>query len=119
MNEFNFENLDVYNRSLDFIDSVYELTKLFPKEELYALTNQLKRAAVSVALNIGEGAGSTDKKFNNYLRIASDSLKECVVCLTIATRRKYITNEQNENLRSEIIIIAKMLTNLKKYLTKQ
>ena len=61
MNEFNFEKLDVYYRSLNFIDLVYELTKLFLKEKLYALTNQLIRAAGSVALNIGGGAGSTDK----------------------------------------------------------
>lgn len=117
MSEFNFEKLDVYNRSLDFIDSVYDITGSFPKDEIYSLTNQLRRASVSIALNIGEGAGGSDKKFNNYLRIASDSLKECVVCLTIAERRSYINEEQNVDLRNEIIVIAKMLTNLRKYLS--
>lgn len=101
MSDFNFEDLDVYQRTLDFVDSIYEITINFPKEELYSLTNQLRRAATSIALNIGEGAGSTDKAFINYLRVASDSLKECVVCLTIANRRNYISNNTNNELRSE------------------
>jgi four helix bundle protein len=53
------------------------------------------------------------------LRIASDSLKECIVCLTIARRRNYISIKEDENLREHFLVVAKMLTNLKKYLNKK
>ena len=64
--EFKFEELNVNQRALDFIDEVYILTKRFPKEELYGLTAQLKRAATSIALNIGEGHRDSDAQFNRY-----------------------------------------------------
>lgn len=57
--KFKFEDLKVYQKALDFVDEVYQVTKSFPKEELYGLSSQYKRAAVSVPLNIAEGAGDT------------------------------------------------------------
>ena len=77
--QFSFENLQVYQKSLEFVDLVYEVTKEFPKSELYNLTSQFKRAAVSIALNIAEGAGDTNAQFSRFLQIALDSVKECVV----------------------------------------
>ncbi len=88
--KFNFENLIVYQKSLDFIDMVYNICSKFPKTETYILTSQYLRAANAIALNIAEGAGSSDAQFNRYLQIALDSTRECVVCSTIAYRRKYI-----------------------------
>ena len=113
---FKFEDLKVYQKSLDIIDEIYILTENFPIKENFILTSQLLRAVNSVALNIAEGANSTDKVFSNHLRIASDSLKECVVCLTIAKRRNYISKEEDDKLRDDLLVIAKMLTNFKKYL---
>lgn len=75
-NIFNFEKLIVYQKSLDYIDYVYELTNKFPKEEIYGLTSQWRRAANSVALNIGEGEGGTTKEFSNFLRISKRSIRE-------------------------------------------
>ena len=80
---FKFEELEVYKKSLIFIDVVYELTKEFPRQENYGLTSQFRRAAVSIALNIAEGSGGTKKEFSRYLVIASNSLKECVVCIRL------------------------------------
>ena len=116
MSDFKFEDLNVYQKSLDVVDKVYELTKRFPKEEAFGLTSQLKRASVSIALNIGEGSGNSSKNFNRYVEISSGSLKECIVCLTIAKRREYISEKENVELRNDFIVIAKMLTNLSKYL---
>jgi four helix bundle protein len=116
---FKFEELRVYQKSLDIIDEVYNLTEKFPRKENFVLTSQLLRAVNSIALNIAEGANSTDKVFNNHLRIASDSLKECIVCLTKARRRNYISIKEDENLREHFLVVAKMLTNLKKYLNKK
>lgn len=118
MATFKFEELNVYQLSLDIIDNVYDLTLKFPKDEMYGLTSQFRRASLSIALNIAEGSGSTDKNFNRYLGIASDTLKECIVCLTVAYRRKYISEEENEQFRESFLVIAKMITNLKKYLKK-
>ncbi|MEE8325763.1 MAG: four helix bundle protein, partial [candidate division NC10 bacterium] len=58
---FDFEKLDVYQESLSFADSVYELTAEFPRDEVYGVTAQLRRAAVSVAVNIAEGSGRSKK----------------------------------------------------------
>ena len=113
---FKFEELKVYQKSLDIVDDIYDLIEKFPKKEIFILTSQLLRAVNSIALNIAEGANSTDKVFSNHIRIASDSLKECIVCLTIAKRRNYISKEEDDRLRKDFLVIAKMLTNLKKYL---
>ena len=114
--QFNFENLQVYQKSLDFVDIVYEITKQFPKSELYNLTSQFKRAAVSIALNIAEGAGDTNSQFGRFLQISMDSVKECVVCSTIAKRQKYITSERDLEIRSKLAELSKMISSLKKYL---
>lgn len=84
---FNFESLVAYQQALDYVDFVYLLTDKFPSHELYGQTSQFRRAACSIALNTGEGAGSTDNNFNNFLTISKRSIRECVVCTTIAFRR--------------------------------
>ncbi len=109
---FNFEKLIVYQKALDYVDLVYDLTDKFPTHELYGITSQFRRAACSIALNTGEGAGSTDNDFNNFLRISKRSIRECVVCTTIAFRRKYISeNEKNES-RIKLIELAKLNSGL-------
>ena len=115
---FKFEELKVYQKSLDFIDVVYEVTIQFPQEERYGLTSQFRRASTSIALNIAEGSGSTDKDFNKYLRTAYNSLKECVVCSTVAYRQDFISEEIHENLRKELVEISKMIAGLRKYLNR-
>lgn len=116
--KFKFEELKVYQKSLDFVDDVYSITKKFPKEEIYGLTSQYKRASVSIPLNIAEGAGDTDAQFNRYLQMAWDSSKECVVCSTIARRQGFITEEDNKNARIKLSELAKMTVSLQKYLRK-
>lgn len=110
--EFNFEKLIAYQKSLDYVDFVYNTTAEFPKNEQFSLTDQFRRAAVSVSLNIGEGSGGTKKEFINFLRISNRSLRECVVCPAIACRRKYITEEVNEKSRKLLVEIAKLNSGL-------
>jgi len=111
-NIFNFEKLIVYQKALDFIDITYTLTDKFSKYEQYNLTDQFRRAATSIALNIGEGSGGTDKEFNNFLRISKRSLKECVVFITIALRRNYISEKGEKEMRLKLVEIAKMNSGL-------
>lgn len=116
--KFKFEELNVYQKALEYIDTVYEITNMFPKDERFRLTSQYIRAAISIGLNIAEGAGDTDAQFNRYLQIAQDSIKECVVCSTISRRREFITKQQDNQARVVLSQMAKMITNLQKYLKK-
>ncbi len=117
--KFAFEDLKVYEKSLDFIDMVYDITCLFPKEETYRLTSQFIRAANSIALNIAEGSGDTNAQFNRYLTMAANSMRECVVCSKIAQRQDYITKENEKKLREKLAELSKMIVGLQKYLTKK
>ena len=87
---FDFESLDLYHKTLDYIDWVYDKTENFPKYELFGLTSQFRRAATSMALNLSEGYGETYPLFTRHYKIFKGSLRECVVCTEISFRRKYI-----------------------------
>ena len=114
--KFSFEDLKIYQKSLDFVDLVYETSETFPKKETYGLSSQFQRAAVSISLNIAEGSADTDKQFNRFLQTSRDSVNECVVCSTIAYRRKYISHQKNYELRLNLEELSKMIIGLQKYL---
>lgn len=116
--KFKFEQLVVYQKSLDFVDQVYSLTREFPKEELYGLSSQYKRASTSIPLNIAEGAGDSDAQFNRYLQMAWNSSKECIVCSTIARRQGFISTQSDLDARQRISELSKMIRSLQKYLKK-
>lgn len=117
-NHFNFEDLQVYQKSLAFMDQVYEITRSFPTDERFNLTSQFRRAALSISLNVAEGTGATNKENIRYLGIASRTLKECVVCNTAALRRKYVPVETHDKIRTDLIEIKKMISGLINYLNK-
>ncbi|WP_373057207.1 four helix bundle protein [Zunongwangia sp. H14] len=114
--KFNFEELNVYQKSLLFVDKIYEQTRKFPRGEAYGLTSQFRRAATSIALNIAEGAGSSNPEFRRYLQISLNSVKECVVCVEIAKRQTYFQLNEYEDYRQDLAELSKMLTSLMKYL---
>ena len=116
---FDFEKLIVYQKALNHVDFAYDLVKKFPNDEKFNLGDQYKRASVSVSLNIAEGSAGTKKEFNNFLRITKRSLRECLVCTTIASRRNFITIEEQDQSRKQITEISKMCTGLQKYLSKK
>ena len=112
----NYKELKVWQKSMDFVVAVYALTKRFPKDELFGLTNQLRRAAVSITLNIAEGAGCDgDAEFARFLDISLRSSYECVVALNIANRLEYCTAKDLTNLVEQAEEIARMLTGLIKH----
>jgi four helix bundle protein len=85
-----YQDLVVWQRAMDLVVMVYELTQGFPKEELYGLTSQLRRAAVSVPSNIAEGHGRcATQEFLHFLAIANGSLKELETQILIAQRLGY------------------------------
>lgn len=88
---FKFENLKVWQLSVEFSGNIHELTRNFPKEELFILTSQIKRAADSISLNIAEGStGQSNPEFKRFLGIAVRSGIEVIGCLHIAKRRKIL-----------------------------
>ena len=110
---FKFEDLHVYQKAMDFGEIVNKLVKKFPREERFELTSQFKRAADSIALNIAEGSGGTDKQFHNYLGIAWHSAHECVSCSSKAQMRNYISQEEDEENRKFMTELSKMITTLR------
>ena len=113
MYHFRFEDLGIYTKGMEFGEVVNRLGKKFPKEERFELTSQFKRAADSIALNIAEGSGGTDKQFHNYLGNAWHSAHECVSCSSKAQMRNYITIEEDEENRRIITELSKMITTLR------
>ena len=116
--KFKFEDLKVYQKSLDFVDTVYNTTKQFPSEENYRLTSQFIRAATSISLNIAEGSGDTNPQFSRFFKISLGSIKECVVCVTIVNNQNFITKNESLILREKLAELSKMITALLKYLNQ-
>jgi len=92
---YNFEKLNVWQESRLFIKEIYFLIGKFPKTEQFALVDQIKRAVISIALNIAEGADKrSNKDFIRYLRISIGSVNETVTCLYIAKDLAYISDQE-------------------------
>jgi len=109
-------DLDVWKESLELVTQLYELTKRFPKDEIYGLTSQIRRSAVSIPANIAEGAARSSKKeFIQFLYIALGSLSELETELIIAKNLNYLGNN-DDNIFLKLENIGKMLTGLIKSL---
>ena len=116
---FMFEKLDVYQKAIDFIDRVTVLSEKFSRG-YYFLTDQLNRAALSIATNIAEGNGrftKADRK--NFFTIARGSIQECVPLLELALRRELVKEKNFVELKTELEILAKMVSGLIKGLDKR
>ena len=107
------KQLEVWKNSIELVKEIYKQTTGFPKNELYGLTNQIRRAAVSVPANISEGsARMRPKEFHYFLRISFGSLTELETLLIIATELGYLSNEDYAGLQKHIKIITVQLCGL-------
>lgn len=112
--KFSFERLRVWADVMALTEEIYQVTADFPKEELYGLTNQLRRAIVSVSSNLAEGAGRISKKEQaRFTEIAYSSLMEVLNQLLIAERLKYLQQEKLDAFRKNILAIANQLNALR------
>ena len=98
MNKFSFFDLRVYQESKALVKEVYKLLQKFPKYEVYALGDQLRRSVISVPSNIAEGSARTDKDFAHFLSIAIGSLFELSTQIILAERIGYIDHTQSLSL---------------------
>ena len=111
---FGFEQLDVWQKAIDYADDVYRVTRAFPADERFGLTNQLRRASVSVSSNIAEGSGrGSNADFSRFLEIAYGSLMETVSQSTVAKRQEFCNEDDFGKLYSEAERIARMLSGLR------
>lgn len=91
---FKFENLEVWQESIELTGMIHEVSTKFPKEELYVLTSQIKRAADSVSLNIAEGStGQSNPEFRKFLGYSIRSAIEVISCIYVARRRQIISDK--------------------------
>src|SRR5512133_949731 len=114
---FNFERLDVWNEAIAFADTVYSLTRSFPETERFGLTNQMRRAAVSISSNLAEGCSRSSKAdYARFVELATGSLFEVVSQATVGKRQEFLTQGQYEQIYEAADKQARMLTGLRKSL---
>ncbi len=110
---YRFEKLEVWQLSRQFAHEIYAVTKLFPKDELFSLTNQTRRAETSVMLNIAEGCDrGSDLDYARYLKIAHTSLTEVVAALYIALDEHYLALNRFQTLYETSHILDRKLVAL-------
>lgn len=106
-------DLRVWQQSIDFVSSIYLMTRSLPKEELFGLVSQMRRTAVSVPSNIAEGyARGTDKEKIHFLRISSGSMSELETQLTLCLKLGYISQEEYNTTSEKLVSVWKQLNAL-------
>jgi four helix bundle protein len=109
--------MKIYQQAIDFAVEIYRMTRMFPKDEIFGLTSQIRRAVTSISLNIAEGSGNkSNKEFMRFLDIALRSDYEVMACLEIALKLKYCNTEDFEKMNIEADEIAAMIVGFEKNL---
>jgi four helix bundle protein len=109
-----FRNLNVYIKSKELVKQIYELLKKFPKEEQFALSDQLRRAVISVPSNLAEGSGRYSVKEQlHFIEISYGSLLEVECQLDIAHDIKYISDDEYLSAENQIGKVASLLSGLR------
>jgi four helix bundle protein len=114
------QNLDLWKKSIELAVSIYRQTEKFPKEERFGLSQQLRRAAVSIASNIAEGAArSSTKEFRKFLMYSQGSASEVNTQLMIASRMNYLELSDFKKLDQDLDDIGRMITGLSRNLRRR
>lgn len=113
--KYSYKNLDVYKESKTLVKFVYGLIKHFPKEEQYALCDQLRRAVISVPSNLAEGSGRTSAKDQaHFLEMAFGSLMEVDCQIDIAQELGYVSNEEVSVVSAQVSRVAALLSGIRR-----
>jgi four helix bundle protein len=115
-----FKDLIAWQKAMDLVATVYNVTELFPRRETYSLCDQIRRAAVSVPSNIAEGQAHFNRReFLRYLRHARGSLAEVETQFLIAEKLKYISGQQSREFSDKVDELSRILSGLVNSLKKQ
>lgn len=114
---FSFEKLEVWEKAIEFADIVYSITGDFPADERFGLTNQMRRAAVSISSNIAEGSSRSSRKdFVRFIEIAADSLYEVISQAYVGRNRGFLSSTQFQALYLAADEQSRMLSGLRRSL---
>jgi four helix bundle protein len=114
-----YENLKIWQESIEIATSIYSITKKFPKEEIFGIISQIRRSVISISSNIAEGAGrGTRKEFSRFIDISIGSLNETENLLIISLKLNYIIQKDFDELVIKIKHLGILLGGFKKYLSK-
>lgn len=112
-----FKSLKLWQKGINLVVDIYKTTKEFPQEEMYGLTSQMRRSAISIPSNIAEGSGrNSDKDFNRFLDISLGSSFELETQIIIARELEFLSNEDFLKLSDKVQEEQKMITGLQKSL---
>ncbi|MFA5010575.1 MAG: four helix bundle protein [Ignavibacteria bacterium] len=112
-------DLDVWKKSVDLVTDIYEITKYFPKEEIYSLTNQIRRSAISIPSNIAEGASRNHtKEFVQFLYISLGSCSELETQLIISFKINYLSKEKLDLFLDKLFDLRRMILGLIRAVTR-
>ncbi|MES2014244.1 MAG: four helix bundle protein [Patescibacteria group bacterium] len=115
----NYENLKIWRDAVTLATSIYSLTAQFPKEEMFGLISQLRRAVVSISSNIAEGAGRGSKKDNcRFIDIALGSLNEVESLLAVSFELSFIDTVTHESIKENVKNLGALVGGYRKYLHK-
>ena len=110
----NYKELNVWQKAMDIAVSIYRLTLTFPKDELFGLVSQMRRAAVSIASNIAEGEGrKSSNEFHHFLGIALGSISELETQIELSVRIGFTEKSEIQSLVNDLATLGKMLTALR------
>jgi four helix bundle protein len=110
---FDFERLEVYQKALDFVTSIFRITRDLPREYQFSLGDQLRRAGISIVNNLAEGSGKLSKKEKaQFYRTSLNSARECVPMLTVLVKERQMTWASHQAQRETVVHIANMLGKL-------
>ena len=115
---FKFEKLNVWQKSIDFADTIYSSSRSFPADERFGLTNQIHRVRCSVASNIAEGSARPDPDFAKFIGYATGSLHEAVTQAFIARRQGFLTDESLNRIYGDAEEMSRMLSGLRDSLAR-
>lgn len=115
-----YRDLIVWQKSMDMVEELYKLVRTLPREETYALSDQMRRAAVSIPSNIAEGyARNSKKEYVQFLSVAKGSCAELETQLELAIRLNYFSKENAKSCASVLLEIEKMLTSMQNKLREK
>ncbi len=114
---FRFEKLDIWGKGIEVSDKLFDIAEKSDEKRYYKFSEQLRSAAMSITNNIAEGSASNhNREFAQFLNISRRSVFECVNILIILLRRGIIETKEMEELKGELSVLSKMITNFRKYL---
>ncbi len=109
---FRFEDLRIYAKALDYTAWVHDVVPVFPSNVKDALADMFLKSAQSIALNIAEGSSRNKAQFVYYLKMAKSSVRECVVYTEIASKMNFMSDEQKNYSRNQLMELTKMIGSL-------